>query len=250
MGLFEQHTLETEGRFANDADFQRAGLFRKGGIYIGQTAGILSRKLFYNDAGSIIVVGKQEVGKTTSLRRLSSDRRIAGDMLAFFSSNKRTVSASGRGGCSCHQACEYFRGFVIVFARDTAVESPARCPAMPRQTRPVDRAAGHQPSGLSWRRDRQAPVAETRRPLSRSTACLPLFAEPSARGHLHALVEQVPDADGLRQKMRVIALRVAAPKVGKPLRVAGPRCRIGHPPRPVLRIVHDGPSPAPLHSIF
>ncbi len=67
MALFEQHTLETEGRFANDADFQRAGLFKRGGIYIGQTASLLPRKLYYNGAGSIIVVGKQEVGKTTSL---------------------------------------------------------------------------------------------------------------------------------------------------------------------------------------
>ena len=66
--LFQEDTLEAEGRLANDGDFQRAGLFKKGGIYLGRTANwFCSRKLYYPRAGSIVAIGQQESGKTTSL---------------------------------------------------------------------------------------------------------------------------------------------------------------------------------------
>lgn len=63
MGFFGE---DRDGRFADSADIQRGGFYRKGGVYLGLGRSI-GRKLFYNGEGASIIFGKPEVGKTTKL---------------------------------------------------------------------------------------------------------------------------------------------------------------------------------------
>lgn len=66
MGYFDNMLGGREGRFADASDISRAGFFKKGGIYLGKGR-LTGRRLSYNGEGASIIIGKQEVGKTTKL---------------------------------------------------------------------------------------------------------------------------------------------------------------------------------------
>ena len=66
MGYFDNMLGGREGRFADASDINRAGFYRKGGIYLGKGR-LTGRRLHYNGEGASIIIGKPEVGKTTKL---------------------------------------------------------------------------------------------------------------------------------------------------------------------------------------
>lgn len=66
MGYFDNMLGGREGRFADASDINRAGFYRKGGIYLGKGR-LTGRRLHYNGEGATIIIGKPEVGKTTKL---------------------------------------------------------------------------------------------------------------------------------------------------------------------------------------